>query len=501
MKTAGSVAAVMVLVLVTQLARADDFAAGSEAFARGDYEAAFARWIVLASQGDSRAQHKLAQMFARGLGVERDDRAALQWYVQAAEQGSVEARYELALLYLLGRGAPKDSARAAYWYGRLAEEGHATAQHLLARMLEDGDGIVKDLPRAVFWYRRAAEQGYVEAQAKLGVMYMDGYGVARDLVQAWVWFDLAAVRGNDEAARERTRIGLRLNQEERARALELSPLPVALPTGPRAELTRAEGPEMIRIESGCFVMGSDPGEKGRHGNEVQHAVCVDDFSIARYEVTRGQYASFAADTGRDDPDSCHVYRDSGWALRPGHSWRDPGFAQADDHPVACVSRDDAIDYATWLSERHGRTYRLPTEAEWEYAARAGSGSSRPWSDDPDDGCRFANVGDQALYRHYPKWPWTIHSCEDGYAHTAPVGSFHENRYGIRDIMGNVWEWTCSSFDAQYRGAERKCASHPGGAVARGGSWSNSPRWVRSSGRFSSRSDFRFDLVGFRLARD
>lgn len=504
-KTTRNISVLLLFAFIVQFAHADDFAEGAEAYARGDYEAAFARWVVPASQGDLRAQYKLAQMFSQGIGVAQDERAALQWFLHAAEQGSVEARYDLALMYSLGRGTPTDYTQAAYWYGRLAEEGHATAQHLLAGMYEEGKGVVKDVPRAVFWYRRAAEQGYVESQAKLGRMYSEGYGVARDLVQAWVWFDLAAARGDDEAARTRTRIRLRLNQEELADAMELSRGLSRLPAAPaarsEASLELAAAPEMTRIESGCFSMGSVVGEPGRHENETPHAVCVDDFSIARFEVTRGQYAAFVGHSGHVELADCHVYRNAGWTPSAGRSWRDPGFEQTDEHPVACVSRDDAMAYARWLSQRQGRSYRLPTEAEWEYAARTGQRSARPWGDDPDQACRWANVGDRELHRHYPDWPWTIHSCDDGHVHTAPVGSFRANRYGLHDLMGNIWEWTCSAYDAQYGGAELRCASDAGGAIARGGSWSNSPRWVRSAGRFASRSDMRFDLVGFRLAHD
>ena len=505
MKRTRSVAVVILFAFSVQFAHADDFAAGAEAYAKGDYDAAFAKWLVLATQGDLRAQYRLAQMFSEGIGVAQDEKAALQWYLHAAELGSVEARFDLALMYSLGRGAPADYARAAYWYGRLAEGGHATAQHLLAGMYEDGKGVVKDVPRAVFWYRRAAEQGYVDSQAKLGRMYAEGYGVARDPVQAWVWFDLAAARGDDEAARERTRIRLRLDQKELADAMELSRelnrLPVAPRDGSEVPLELAAGPEMMRIESGCFSMGSVVGESGRHENEIPHSVCVDDYSISRFEVTRGQYAAFVDETGHATRLGCHVFRDAGWTFGAANSWREPGFEQTDEHPAACVSRDDAMAYARWLSQRQGRSYRLPTEAEWEYAARTGQRSARPWGDDPDQACRWANVGDRDLHRHYPDWPWTIHACEDGHVHTAPVGSFGESGYGLHDLMGNVWEWTCSTYDAEYGGAELRCTSNAGGAVARGGSWSNSPRWVRSAGRFASRSDMRFDLVGFRLAHD
>ena len=499
---------VVSIVLVLHCAHADDFSAGVDAYDRGDYEDAFVLWQSLAKQGDPRAQHRLGRMYATGIGVRQDDRAALHWTRRAAERGVVEARYDLALRYSRGRGVRPDQSRAAHWYGLLAEDGHAIAQDLLAGMYEGGRGVEKDAARAAYWYRRAAEQGYVESQAKLGVMYSQGRGVPRDLAQAWAWFDAAAARGHDAAARERTNVRPRLGEEEFARAVrlgrELRPAPAVPPPveiEARAEPVPAPRLEMVRIESGCFEMGSEPAEAGRHENESRRPACVETFSLSRYETTRGQYAAFAASTGREPPDGCQVYGDGAWERRTGRSWRDPGYAQGDDHPVVCVSRDDALAFARWLSERTGRSYRLPTEAEWEYAARAGTAGARLWGDEPRGACLWANVGDRALRRHYREWAWTTHPCDDEFAHTAPVGSFRANRHGLHDMMGNVWEWTCSAYDAAYRGAEHRCASNPRAGVVRGGSWSNSPRWVRSAARFESGVDARFDLVGFRLAHD
>ena len=500
-------------VLIVVMARAAcgaDFSSGVESYKKGDHGHAFEQWQALARQGDSRAQYRLAQMLSEGVGVPRDDRAALRWYRKAAEQGSIVAQYELALMYSLGRGVSQDHSRAAYWYSLLAEGGHLTAQYLLAGMYEQGKGVSKDLPRALYWYRRAAEQGHWRAQVKLGEMYSRGGETDEDLVQAWTWFDLAAAKGHDTAARERAQLRLRLSEEELARAIALShalrPPPAAgqveSANEPEPEPEPIQVPEMVRIAAGCFAMGSDTGETGRHDDESRHPACVKEFSLSRHEVTRAQYAFFVGATGRETPDNCHTYDDGGWRSRAGRSWRNPGYAQRDEHPVTCVSRDDALAYARWLSERLGTRYRLPTEAEWEYAARAGSGAARHWGDDVERACTWGNVGDRSLHRHYRDWSWTIHPCDDGYVHTAPVGSFRVNLYGLHDMMGNVWEWTCSSYDPKYRGAERLCsADDRNGGVVRGGSWSNSPRWVRPAARFESRTDARYDLIGVRLAHD
>ena len=494
---------------------AADFSTGVDLYDQGDHEGAAEQWQALASQGDTRAQYRLAKMFEEGVGVRKDDRAALRWYRQAAELGSVEARYELALMYSLGRGVRQDSSRAAYWYGLLAEEGHISAQYLLAGMYEQGDGVERSVHRALHWYRQAAAQGHVRAQMKLGDAYSRGDGVDEDLAQAWAWFDLAAAKGNELAETERRSLAHRLSEEQLVEAMTFSrllrPQRVGWPggseveTGPEPELELEPEPvqasEMVRIAAGCFAMGSAPEEVGRHDDELRHPSCVDEFSISRHEVTRGQYAAFVRETGRETLDGCQIYGNGGWAFRAGHSWRNPGYAQSDDHPVTCVSRDDALAYSKWLSERRGRSFRLPTEAEWEYAARTGSGAARHWGDDVGRACRWGNVGDRSLNRHYREWMWTIHPCDDGHAHTAPVGSFRVSLYGLHDMAGNVWEWTCSSYDPAYRGAEYRCASRDRSGVVRGGSWSNSPRWVRAAARFETRADARFDLVGFRLAHD
>ena len=482
---------------------AADFPAAVEAYAKGDYERAFALFQELADAGDARAQYRLAQLLANGTGTPRDGSAALHWYRQAAQGGSTEAQSELALMYLLGRGVRQDHTWAAYWYGQLADDGHGTAQIMLGGMYEEGKGVARDLSRAAFWYRRAAEQGFATAQAKLGAMYADGRGVPQNLVQAWVWFDLAAAGGQDEAARERTRISVRLDAEELAAATELSrelrPLSIARP-GPD-EAVAVAAPGMIAVEPGCLTMGSSPDELGRHDNEAQHQLCVEGFYLSRYEVTRGQFAEFVGDTGFAVPEGCHTHRDGTWQFRPEHNWREPGFFQNDTHPVVCVSREDADAFAAWLSERHGRDYRLPNEAEWEYAARAGSEAARHWGDGEDQACSWGNVGDDVLRQQYADWSWDIHRCDDGYTHTAPVGSYRTSPFGLHDMLGNVWEWTCSSYEPVYGGAESRCAQDDRGGVVRGGSWSNSPGWVRSSARFPLEAQVRFDLVGFRLVHD
>ncbi len=269
-----------------------------------------------------------------------------------------------------------------------------------------------------------------------------------------------------------------------------------------------QGPPMVSLPAGAFWMGSDPGEAGRSGDEgPRHQAKISrPFAIGRDEVTVSQFRRFVESTGyRTDAEldgGCFYFAD-GWQPAPGKDWRaPPGFEQEPNHPVVCVSFNDAVAYARWLSEQTGQVYRLPTEAEWEYAARAGSETSRPWGDDPDEACAGANVADGALKARHPG-DWPAHGCSDGYAYTAPVGSFAANGFGLHDVIGNVWEWTCSGYADHYGGVEEQCAvaiqSIP--RVFRGGSWFNFPDWARSATRSAFAPGFRAAILGFRVARD
>ena len=290
--------------------------------------------------------------------------------------------------------------------------------------------------------------------------------------------------------------------EERRAAAEAEARRKAEEERRRAEERRiAElAPEVVSIEGGCFRMGSPESETERNDDERRHEVCVGGFSIGKHEVTRREYARFAGETGRAVGHGCWTYESGEWEERSGWSWRTPGYGQEATHPVVCVSHEDAEAYARWLSEETGRAYRLPTEAEWEYAARAGTETSRHWGDDPSGACEYANVGDRTVKEEYSDW--TIHACPDGHVHTALVGSFEANGYGLHDILGNVWEWTCSEYDEGYGGAEQRCASGSAGRlVLRGGGWGSDPGGVRSAARGWSDAGFRLNILGFRLVQD
>jgi formylglycine-generating enzyme required for sulfatase activity len=239
--------------------------------------------------------------------------------------------------------------------------------------------------------------------------------------------------------------------------------------------------EFVWIPKGCDDIGSPKTEEGRGDDEHQHRVCVEGFWLGMHEVTNTQFRRF-----RSDHDSGEYQ---------GHS------LNGDHQPVVNVDWHAATAFAAWLSQKTGERLRLPTEAEWEYAARAGTETARYWGDSPDQACVYANVYDRTAESVLgPGYPH--HACEDSYAVSAPVGRLRPNLFGLYDTLGNVWEWTCSDYDAAYGGAEKECASKGSDArrLVRGGAWHSKPRYVRSADRFRNTPHYHNTNVGFRLAR-
>jgi formylglycine-generating enzyme required for sulfatase activity/dienelactone hydrolase len=263
-------------------------------------------------------------------------------------------------------------------------------------------------------------------------------------------------------------------------------------------------PEMVVIPAGRFAMGSSVADQSwaaSHGGNLPsvadeappHEVRVSSFALGRYDVTRGEYAAFVAGTDHPAGDGCGP--DSfKWDKRPGVTWKAPGFAQTDRDPVVCVSWRDALAYVAWLNGRRpglhaasgdGR-YRLPTESEWEYAARAGSTTRFGWGDE------LAPASDHAWYK------------DNSAGTTHPVGQKPPNAFGLYDIVGNVWQWTQDCYAESYAGAPTNGGAAEGPdtclRVDRGGSFLY-PGWLlRSATRERNPADYRDVIMGFRLAR-
>lgn len=257
-----------------------------------------------------------------------------------------------------------------------------------------------------------------------------------------------------------------------------------------------DGPETIVLSGGSFIMGSPAAEAGRtrDGREdPQISVTINrPFAIGRFPVTVSQFAVFSAETGYQQAGGI-VWRSAyGWELDPTRSFRQPGFAQTDRHPAVGISWIDAQAYVTWLRERTGREYRLPTEAEWEYAARAGTRSAFWWGESitPDLGNYDASHSlAGSPIGHSPKA-------------TIPVDHYAPNAWGLYQVHGNVWEWCADDFSPSLQGLPRDgspfVGSDCGPKVLRGGSWLNGPWNLRSACRLADPRDFRHVSFGFRV---
>lgn len=247
-------------------------------------------------------------------------------------------------------------------------------------------------------------------------------------------------------------------------------------------------PEMVVVPPGTFAMGSSDAVPWRFRYErPRHTVTIAaPLAVGVHEVTFAQWDACVKAGG------CEGYRpgDEGW----GRGSR----------PVINVRWVDAQSYVRWLSRETGMQYRLLSEAEWEYVARAGSSGARPWGDAEALQCRYANGYDQtgAARIRADEEPA---ACADGYVETAPAGSLEPNSFGLHDLLGNVWEWTADCWHDSYSGAPTDGSAWQSGdctiRVLRGGSWNNGPSVLRSANRDGGRIGDRDHDMGLRIARD
>ncbi len=269
-------------------------------------------------------------------------------------------------------------------------------------------------------------------------------------------------------------------------------------------------PELVVVPAGSLVMGSSAAEQSLANaagivvkytslESPQHKVSVRSFSAGRYAVTKGEFAAFVRaksyQTEAELGDGCYGWVGTEWKTDKAKSWRNPGYTQADDHPVVCVSWNDAQAYTTWLSQTSGKIYRLLSEAEREFAARAGSQSAFWWGDGITTS--QANYDGNYSYNGSPKGEY-----RQG---TVPVNSFKANAYGLHNVHGNVWEWVEDVWHENYGGAPTDGSAWTTGGdtarrVLRGGSWVNIPGDLRSASRVRNSPGNRDSGTGFRIAR-
>jgi formylglycine-generating enzyme required for sulfatase activity len=253
-------------------------------------------------------------------------------------------------------------------------------------------------------------------------------------------------------------------------------------------------PEMVSVTGGSFQMGEtiDYGYGPMDG--PRHTVIVRPFAIAVHEVTRAQFARFVADSGYDPKPACNVYTEGNleWHIDVTRTWSNPGFDQAEDHPVVCISWDDAQAYIGWLNSKSDGNYRLPAEAEWEYLASMGGlgvldHNSANMGSDPCCGGRVLGA--------------------DVWFYTAPVGSFSPDKFGLHDVRGNVWEWQADCFHPDYEDApvdgraRTNDCMYPDQRAIRGGSYGDADFNYKPTFRLRGPRDQGYFTLGFRVAAD
>ncbi len=253
-----------------------------------------------------------------------------------------------------------------------------------------------------------------------------------------------------------------------------------------------ECPEVVVLPAGSFAMGSPEDETGRRPEEGPvHKVVIKQFALGRYAVTRQQYAAFVGETGYRPGKSCRVKIGGKFEDRAGYSFLNPAFEQDDAHPVVCVNWYDALAYVSWLSKKTGKSYRLPSEAEREYATRAKTNA--PYSFEDGVSTEVANYDAGATPA-----PAALRG-------TLPVATFNPNRFGLRQMHGNVAEWTQDCWNPSYDAAPGDGTAFATGdcarRVVRGGSWAHGAATMRSAYREAALASERSSNVGFRVARE
>ena len=274
---------------------------------------------------------------------------------------------------------------------------------------------------------------------------------------------------------------------------------------------------MVIVPAGTAVLGAganDPLDNADERPERRFQIARP-FMVGRYEVTRAEFEAFARATNRAALGNCLTDRrhPGDWQLDAATTFRDPGFAQAGNHPVACVSWDDAQAYIDWLNSMTSGGYRLLTEVEWEYIARAGSLQNYvfPWGDNSAEACDFANAFDQTALEHYADMDRSGYKlfdpleCRDGHLNTSPVGTYRANPFGVYDLIGNVAEWVADCHASSHAAldesgvlatADIACTRR----LAKGGSWGSLGHNVRTAERDPYSPAHRDDSIGIRVAK-
>jgi formylglycine-generating enzyme required for sulfatase activity len=460
------------------------------------------QWKVLSNgfayQQERRPEsvNQLLAELRRAAGPSEDELAAQAAQAEKEKQAREQQRQK-------EQAAQAEQARLAE-QKRLAQSAEMAARRQAEAQAAAAEKVRLDQQRRALEARQRAE-AEAAAQARKQVL--------REQLQARRDADAQKARDEREeqqrkAAQLKAEAAYRLEQERHRKqqaarnAAELAALmptagsPVADPSGilrDRFVDGTGTGPDLVLIPTGRFQMGSPEHEqalaikagaqkKWLERETPQHWVGIEQpFALGRFPVTVGQWRQFV--------------RDTGWESQSDTDWRAPGFAQNDEHPVIGVSWVDVQLYLRWLSEKTGQVYRLPSEAEWEYACRAGTKTAFSFGDTINT--EQANYDGNYTYNGGPRGAFV--------QGTNKVTAFQPNPWGLFDMHGNVWEWTQDTvhdnyIDAPVDGSAWEDGGDPVRRILRGGSWLYNPRYLRSSVRNGFSAVLANDIVGFRVAR-
>jgi formylglycine-generating enzyme required for sulfatase activity len=273
-------------------------------------------------------------------------------------------------------------------------------------------------------------------------------------------------------------------------------------------------PELVRVPAGTFTMGSTVAETTLAGVPAERApneqpavtVTIDKpFAIGRYELTIAEFRAYAEATGFVATPGCFGLSGRAWAMDMTATWDTPGHPVTDRYPAACLTAVEYEGYLEWLSDLTGATYRLPTEAEWEYVARLGAlTAEQPLRAGDPEACELMNAADVNFTANFDG-AWAAFECDDGYRITSPVGSYRPNKLGMYDVLGNVAELTADCFVTGHEGRPTtgvaRITTPCSGTVFKGGSWAGEPSFVRPAFRVLATRQVRGNGFGLRVVRE
>lgn len=463
--------AAMCLGLVVSVPVRADYFSGLSAYDRGDASTAYREWTASAEQGDARSQYRLGRLYEQGIGTPQDYVEAHIWYNLAAAGGVIDARDARDRLELRMSANQVELAQRQARARQTSRAAPRTGSSTMDTALGLGSLAASLAPVAAPTVAGAAAPAATGTMATVGETIRtvgqveQGVAVTREVSTAVTGQDVIA--GGVDSASRLTDALVSSPSPVPSQAAELAALPNAqAPAAPTAGFRDCDGcPDMIPVPAGSFRMGAEDGDTDER--PVHQVYIAYGLAVGRSEVTFAQYDQCVAEAGCPRPAG-----DEGWGRGA--------------MPVVHVSWGDAKAYAEWLARKTGKSYRLPSEAEWEYFARGGTETPYWWGAAPaaKANCR---------------------GCGAGFG-SRPVAAatLPPNPFGLTEVLGNLYEWVADCSTADYAGVPADGNSATTGDCAlrmvRGGSWQVGPTLIRASTRFRLDPSFKSDQVGFRVVQ-